>query len=388
MVYFWTADDIPAPAYTFHTDFSSIRTPLQQKSQACTRLVQTPNPPPTLASAPGSLAVPSTSWPIFTPASIQTDPRRLKTEVTKLQTSGHPAGSAKWNFTPRWSAAESRAAATTPRHISFERSIPVSTPFTSVLPLSARAEGSFSCSAVPCAGAVSAEQQPSGSNSKRKRASERGGAAHSQHAQYAQHARHAQHAQHAQHVQHAQQAQQAEGSIGPQLSAEIPYRPMKRIKGGLSTLTEQHPEMSDATVAPQSRELRAMTSVRGSRHTLRPRSERQYATRHEAVEASNRGADQQAIVVMETTVQQLQFELMVSPEMCISKFLCSHTSCLCPCPASILQATHPCCTDFDFDFICLSAMQFHDNVYMYATPDRQHVWNTCLFKSRLHKHSV
>lgn len=296
MSYVWTADDIPAAAYTPHTDFSSIRTPVHRESQACTRSLQTPNPPPSLASAPASLAEPSSSWSILTPTSKQTDPRQLKAEVTKLQTSGHPAGSARWSFTPRWPDAETRAAATALRHISFEGSIPVSTPFSSVLPLSARAEGIFSCSAVPCADAVSAEQQQSDRTSKRNRASERGGAAHSQHAQHAQH------------------AQQAEGSSGAQLSAELPYRAMKRIKSGLRTVGEQHPDMSDAALAPQTRELRAMTSVRGSRHTLRPRSERQFVTRHEGVEAGSRGADQQAIVVMETTIQQLQFELMVSPK--------------------------------------------------------------------------
>lgn len=84
-----------------------------------------------------------------------------------------------------------------------------------------------------------------------------------------------------------------------------------------------------------------MTSVKGSRHTLRPRSERQGAAWGEAVEAGNRGADQQATIVMETTIQQLQIELMVGQNMCISLlsrilfvlvpclYLASNTSLLC-----------------------------------------------------------
>lgn len=38
---------------------------------------------------------------------------------------------------------------------------------------------------------------------------------------------------------------------------------MKRSKMGLRALNEQHLEMSDAPLAPVTRELKAMTSVRG-----------------------------------------------------------------------------------------------------------------------------
>ena len=102
----WTADDIPAAACTPHTDFSAVCTPLQLEFQPCTHPLQPPNPTPTLASAPASLTVCSSSWPIRTSTSKQTDPRRLQTELTKLQTPGHPSGSAKWNFTPRRSEAD------------------------------------------------------------------------------------------------------------------------------------------------------------------------------------------------------------------------------------------------------------------------------------------
>ena len=173
---------------------------------------------------------------------------------------------------------------------------------------------------MPCADADCAGQQQPGSTSKRKRASER--TAHSQDAQ---------HAQQAQHAQHAQHAQQAQRSIGAQLPAEIPYRPMKRIKRGLRTLNKQQPEVSDATLVPQTRELRAMTSVRGSRHTLRPRSERECAAWGEPAEARITGADQQATIVMETAIQQLQSELMVGQNMCISLVSCIllvHVPCL------------------------------------------------------------
>lgn len=193
------------------------------------------------------------------------------------------------------------AAATARRHINFKGSIPVSTRISSVLPLSARADGIFSCSAVPCADAASAEQQQSGSTSKRKRASEKGGTAHSQHAQ------------------HAQYPQQAEGSIGTQMlgtkmSGEVLDRAVKRSKMGLRALNEQHLEMSDAPLAPVTRELKAMTSVRGPRHSVRPSPERECAAWGEAAEAGNRHAFQQAVIVMETTIQQLQFELMVGSD--------------------------------------------------------------------------
>lgn len=284
----WTADDIPAAAYNPHTDSSSRHTPLPQGSQLCIRQRQPPNLPQTLAPHPAPLAVPSSGWPILTPTSGQTDPTRLQTELTKLQTPVHPAGSATWTLAPR---ADTRAAATAPRHITFEGSIPVSTPFTSVLPLSARAEGVFSCSAVRSPDAVSAEQQQSGSTSKRKRASDRSGTGQSQHAQH---------------------AQQGEGRMGAHLSAEESDRAVKRSKRGLRALNEQRPEMSDKDIlVPLTRELRAMTSVRAPRHTRRPKSQKGSARHDEATEASSRGADQQAAIVMETTIQQLQFELMV-----------------------------------------------------------------------------
>ena len=286
----WTADDIPAAAYTPHTDSSTRHTPTPQESQLCIRQRQPPNPPQTLAPPPAPLAVPSSGWPILTPTPRQTDPTRPQTELTKLQTPEHPAGSARWSLAPRWSDAGTGAAATAPRHICFEGSIPVSTPFTSVLPLSARAEGVFSCSAVRSPDAVSAEQQQSGSSSKRKRASDRSETGHSQHAQH---------------------AQQAEGSIGAHGETD---RALKRSKRGLRALNEQRPEMSDKDILePLTRELRAMTSVRGSRHTRRPKSQGGCAKHDETAEAGRAGAraDQQATIVMETSIQQLQFELMV-----------------------------------------------------------------------------
>ena len=144
--------------------------------------------------------------------------------------------------------------------------------------------------------AVSPEQQLS-SSSKRKRASDRSGSGHSQHAQH------------------------AEGSIGAHLPAEESDRAVKRSKRGLRALNEQRPEMSDKDIlGPLARELRAMTSVRGSRHTRRPRSQGGCAKRGEAIEANSTGAEQQATIVMETTIQQLQFELMVG-NICYSSLI-------------------------------------------------------------------
>ena len=310
MAHLWPADDVPAAAYTPHTNFTSILTLL------CTRLLQTPNPTSTLASAPASLTVPS-SWP----TSGQTDPRRLQTDLTKLQTPGHPVGGAKLPL--KQSKADTVAAATDPRHINFERSIPVSTLIASALPQSARAEGKLSCTAKPCADAVSAQQQQSASTSKRKRASKKGETAQEQQEQQEQHAHHAQHAQQTQHTQ------QAEGSIGVQMPGETSDRAVKRSK---LALNDQHLEVPAVPLAPRTRELRAMTSVRGSRHAVRPRLERECAAWGEAAEAGNSRSDQQAVIVMETTIQQLQFELKVGNDTEL------YTACCYMCPASFLQA--------------------------------------------------
>ena len=328
-----TTGDIPAAAYTPHANFPSSCTPLQHQSQPSTDPLQNPQPPQTtLASSAASLAVPSTGWPILTPSSGRTNPAKLQTELTKLQTPGHPDGSAKWSLTPRWSDADARAAATAPRHISFEGSIPVSIPFTSVLPLSARAEGVFSCAVVPRTDAMTAVAEQSGSTRKRKRAAERGGTAQAQQAQ------HAQQAQQAQHAQHAQQAQHAEGCIGIKSPVEAPDRAVKRSQRGLRALNE-HPEMPYASLASQTRELRAMTSVKGSCQTTHPRSQGESAERDEAAEAGRSRADQHAAIVMETTIQQLQFELMVGSSEPLP--VAAYLPCSIHCTASFLQVMHP-----------------------------------------------
>lgn len=273
---------MPAAAYTPRTNFPTPCDPHDPSSQPQADPLQTPKPPQTLALLAASLTTPSSHWPSLTPSLKQTGPTKLQTGLTKLQTNGQSAGDVRWFQT------DADTTAVAPRRISFGQSTSVTTPFTSAIPLEARAEGlpMFSRTALPSSGALAAQQSDSAldlSNHKRPRD-----------------------------IVQPSWSQEADKEGRLHLPAEAADRVAKRQKRGSRAPNEQS-ELQDAALAPPTRQLRAMASVRGSRQGHSPGS-----CRSSAIEGDDRnkreifGADHQMMIMMEATIQQLQDELQVS----------------------------------------------------------------------------
>ena len=273
----WTSGDMPAAAYRTHTDCSP-ETPLLLRPQPQADPFQTPKVPHTQAAALTHHPASTSSWPVLTPSSGQTGCTKLQTGLTNLHSAAQSTTEVQW--------VHAEAATAAPRRISFGGSAQISSPVTSDFQLATQAEGqpTLSSTALPSTDAPTTQQQSDrsiGLNT-RKRVWE---------------------------ADESGRSQRIDGTSSASFEI-LPTsdRAVKRRKKGMRLLHE-HPQVSDAALKPPTRELRAMTSIKGSGHRTdcSPRLKPATGSGEEAT-----GLERQAMIVMETSIQQLQSELKVS----------------------------------------------------------------------------
>ena len=272
----YSAENVPAAAYTGISSFitSSSSLPLHFPAQLATldAAPQNPSTPQNLASLAASLITPSTRWPAPMLHSESLPHSQLDTVRSPTVNSPTTAVDLAPAVLRRISFGQTGHETTVGQGVPVQAIVATS-------PVCLSASGGKEANATQAA----PQQQPS-ARSESVRAHRKRKAT----------------------LQFSEASWQTEATAGMQHDqGEASGWAVKRRKHGIREVNEQS-EVSDAAPSSARRVLRAVTSVRGSHHGSRAqdKSESQQGTRQ-------RGSDQQSVVVLQTTIEQLQHELKV-----------------------------------------------------------------------------